>query len=433
MTFCNPIKTSGVMHSKDANSSLDSGRFNSERKLMLFDLSIRGHHPGYIQHLVRYWCDKELPGRLDIVVSPKFMQEHSDVVSLSPSCNQRNVNFIAIAPEEEAVLRARKNSINRTFRDFQEWHLFCKYANSLEATQCLIMYFDTCQLPLAFDAMRPNCPFSGIYFRPTFHYNEFANYVPAWKERTQQWREKLVLSRVLNHPQLQTLFCLDPFAVKHIDKPQNRVRSVHLPDPVQTYSNIKFPIEKLREKLGIHSDRQVFLLFGALTERKGVHQLLEAILTLSPTLCQKLCLLLVGESRIEASLKSKIAELCQSRSIQIIGRYEFIPEQDVQAYFQLADVVLAPYQRHVGMSGILLLAAAAQKPVLSSNYGLMGEIVQRYNLGLTVDSTVPSEIAKGLTRFLLESPEEWCDRTKMKSFAEQNSAERFASVIFQYL
>ena len=415
---------------KDADSSVDSERFNSQRKLMLFDLSIRGHHPGYIQHLVRYWCDKELPGRLHIVVSPKFMQEHSNVVSLSPSCNQRNVTFMAIAPEEEAALSSRKNSINRTFRAFQEWQLFCKYADLLKATQCLIMYFDTCQLPLAFGA-RPTCPFSGIYFKPTFHYDEFATYVPSWKERPQRWREKLLLSRVLGHPQLKTLFCLDPFVVKHIDKPQNRVRAVHLPDPVETHSNLQFQMEKLREKLGIHSERQVFVLFGALTDRKGIYQLLEAVLTLSPTLCQKLCLLLVGESRIEASLKSRIAEICQSRPIQIIGRYEFIPEQDVQAYFQLADVVLAPYQRHVGMSGILMLAAAAQKPVLSSNYGLMGEIVQRYRLGLTVDSTVPDEIAKVLTRFLLESPAGLCDRTKMKHFASQNSAEEFASVIFQ--
>jgi glycosyltransferase involved in cell wall biosynthesis len=99
----------------------------------------------------------------------------------------------------------------------------------------------------------------------------------------------------------------------------------------------------------------------------------------------------------------------------------------------MADVILAPYQRHVGMSGILLLAAAAQKPVLSSNYGLMGEIVRRYELGLTVDSTEPKEIAKGLTRFLVEDSDKLCDRAKMKSFAEQNSAEEFARVIFEHL
>jgi len=429
------------MHSKEADSSLKSGRFSGfadtkgVRKLMLFDLSVGGHHPAYIQHLLRYWCEQELPGKLDIVVLPKFMQQHSDVVDIAFSCSQKNINFVAITSEEETVLKSRNSSLNRAFRAFQEWHLLCKYAASLEVDQGLIMYFDTCELPLALGSRLP-CPFSSIYFRPTFHYYDFANYMPSRKERLQQWREKFSMSRILHHPQMQTLFCLDPFVTKHIDKFHSKVRAVHLPDPVQISSGSEFNLEKLRESLGIDPDKQVFLLFGSLTDRrKGIHQLLEAISILPATLCQKLCLVLAGEADpIErVPLESQIAAVCQTQPVQIIGHYEFIPEPDVNAYFQLADVVLTPYQRHVGMSGILLLAAAAQKPVLSSNYGLMGEIVQRYSLGLTVDSTVPGEIAKGLTRLLLESPKELCDYTKMNKFVEQNSAEEFARVIFKYI
>jgi glycosyltransferase involved in cell wall biosynthesis len=399
---------------------------------MLFDLSIRGHHANYIQHLINYWQAQETSGNLDIVVSPRFLQEHADVVKLASSSGTDNINFIAITSEEEAILTSRKSGWRRAFRAFQEWQILCQYAATLEATHCLIMYFDTCELPLAAGAKSP-CPFSGIYFRPTFHYDEFSYYEPSWKDRLQQWREKLLLSRILRHPKLQTLFCLDPFAVKHLNKFHPNVSAVHLPDPVQLSNSSQFPSKTTRASLGIEPDRQVFLLFGALTERKGIYQVLEAILNLPPDLCHKLCLLLVGESKIEAQIESKIATVCQTQPVQIIRRYEFIPEQEVQALFQLVDVVLAPYQKHVGMSGILLLAAAAEKPVLSSNYGLMGEMVRRYELGLTVDSTRPSEIAKGLTQFLQKDLEKVCDRSKMKSFAEQNSAEQFAKVIFENL
>ncbi|HCF26063.1 MAG TPA: hypothetical protein DEV81_02300, partial [Cyanobacteria bacterium UBA11049] len=58
---------------------IKNDRFSSERKLMLFDLSIYGHHPSYIQHFINYWSKQESSGSLDIVVSPKFIQEHSDV------------------------------------------------------------------------------------------------------------------------------------------------------------------------------------------------------------------------------------------------------------------------------------------------------------------------------------------------------------------
>ncbi|NEO98887.1 MAG: glycosyltransferase [Symploca sp. SIO2E9] len=400
---------------------------------MLFELSVGGHYPIYIMHLVRYWHEQELPGRLDIVVSPKFIQQHSAVVDLASVSDKSNINFIAITPEEEASISSRIPLISRVFRKFQEWHLLCKYAKFLKATQCLIMFFDIYQIPLALGTKFP-CSLSGIYFRPSFHYGNFANHPSSEKERLQKWWEKFLLSVVLHHPQLRTLFCLDPFVVEHINKLSSKTKAVHLPDPVQISDNPEFQLEKFRENLGIQPGRQVFLLFGTLTKRKGLHRLLEAIPLLSATLSDKFCLLLVGKQPSDqAAIKSQIAEIMQSQPVQIISHYEFVPEQDVYSYFQVADVVLAIHQRHVGMSGTLVLAAAAQKPVLSSNYGLIGEIVQHHSLGLTVDSTLHSEIAKGLTQFLLNSPAQFCNSSKMKLFSEHNSAEKFASIIFRYV
>lgn len=155
---------------------------------------------------------------------------------------------------------------------------------------------------------------------------------------------------------------------------------------------------------------------------------------LPSALCEQICLLFVGEAnpRDKGSIQSKVAATRQSHPVQVIEHYEFVPESEVQAYFQIADVVLAPYQCHVGMSGILLLAAAATKPVLSSNYGLMGEIVHNYRLGVTVDSTAPAAIAKGLEHCLAANPKELSDRAQMQLFTEQNSAEKFANLLFQH-
>jgi glycosyltransferase involved in cell wall biosynthesis len=412
--------------------TLSSGAMDNSCRMMLFDLSIRGHHPNYIQQLIRYWQAQKLAGALTIVVSPKFLEEHADVVDLARSGSQNTIHFVAIAPEEEAALKSRGSALKRFLRTFQEWQILSKYAVLSQATHCLIMYFDTCQLPLAFGSKSP-CPFSGIYFRPTFHYGAFANHRLSWKDRLQQWREKLLLSRVLSHPQFRTLFCLDPFAVEYLQQ-RGESRVVRLADPVQVDQVSATPPALLRKTLEIDPGRQIFLFFGALTGRKGTHQLLDAIEKLPANLCQKLCLLLVGEIKAteKAAVEAKIAALCQARPVQIVRHYEFVPEQDVPGYFQLADVVLAPYQQHVGMSGILLLAAAAAKPVLSSDYGLMGEMVRRYDLGRVVDSTQPTEIAAGITQFLTaQNPVG--DRAKMRSFAEQNSAEQYAKIIFQHL
>lgn len=403
-----------------------------DRRIMLFDLSIGGHHPNYIQQLVHYWNDNKVPGKLEVVVSPRFLEAHGDVVDLSTHLERSDIRFTAITAQEEAELGSRKTFISRTKRSFQEWELLCKYASLVKATQCLIMYFDTAQIPLAIGISSP-CPFSGIYFRPTFHYSKFSNYRLSWKEQLQQRREKFILSRVLRHSQFHRLFCLDPFAVKYLQNYEGQV--IYLPDPVSTKPEFSIQPEVLKGQLGIEPNRRVFLLFGALTGRKGIHKLLDAISMLPPNLSQCCCLLLVGEikSTDQPIVEAKIASIRQSLPVQIITHYQFVPDAEIQSYFHLSDVVLAPYQRHVGMSGILLLAAAAQKPVLSSDYGLMGELVRSYDLGLPVDTMAPSEITGGLVRFLTELPETFGDRQSMRQFAEQNATEHYARVIFENL
>jgi glycosyltransferase involved in cell wall biosynthesis len=64
------------------------------------------------------------------------------------------------------------------------------------------------------------------------------------------------------------------------------------------------------------------------------------------------------------------------------------------------DVVLAPYQRFVGSSGTLVWAAALQKPVLAQSYGLVGELVRRFQLGEAVDTQSPDALSGAVARLL---------------------------------
>jgi glycosyltransferase involved in cell wall biosynthesis len=429
----------------DRSSALSS----SPHRILLFDLSVHGHHPAYVQHLIHHWQTQTLSGSLDsgtlnsaelaIVVSPKFLDYHADVVKKAAQKTPNTISFLAITPEADAALKPRKSGWSRMQRAFQEWHILCDYARELKATQCLVMYFDTYQLPLAIGE-KPPCPVSGIYFKPTFHYSNFCASSPTWKERLQHWREQRLLVQVVQQPALKTLFCLDPFVVEPIDRLCPR-KAVSLPDPVQVTPVAPAQVAELRSRLRIEPGRKICLLFGTLNGRKGTYQLLDAIALLPPELAKTLCVLLVGQANSQDQTRTlaQAATLSRESSAQLIIHHEFVPESDVQTYFHLADLVLAPYQNHAGMSGILIWAAVAQKPVLSSDYGLMGELVRRYQLGLTVDSTQPTEIAKGLAQVFQDAPKDLDplegigDRALMTIFAEQNSAGKFAHTIFQTL
>ncbi len=401
---------------------------------MLFDLALGGHHGNYIQHLIDDACQQPVVSTIDIVVLPQFLEIHRDTVAVIASYQQPTINIVPIAADEVAALGDRSSGLSRLQRNFREWQIFCKYARNLQTTHALMMYLDTCELPLAVGMQSP-CPFSGIYFRPTFHYGMFANHHPDRQEQLQQWRNRITLDRILAHPQLQTVFCLDPFVVEALKTNGDRAKIVTLADPVVSTPSTAIDIAAYRAQLGIKTDRRVFLLFGALDRRKGIYQLLQAIELLPPALSQQMCLLLVGKTAAteRANLERQIVALRQHTPIQIIECYDFIPEEEVSNYFQLADTILAPYQRHVGMSGILLLAAAAGKPVLSTDYGLMGELVRRYKLGIAVDATQPSELMQALARCQTAAPETLGDRSQMQIFVDENSIDRYTSTIFQYL
>jgi glycosyltransferase involved in cell wall biosynthesis len=405
---------------------LDDERNN---RLMLFDLALGGHHGNYIRYLIDYWYEHNLSGSLFIVVLPEFLEVHQDVVEAISKYRHPQITIVTISEAEVENLNSRKTGFSRLRRNLQEWDLYCQYATSLQATTSLIMYLDTCEIPLFLGRASP-CPFSGIYFRPTFHYIYFANYQSSWKNKLQQLREKLTLSRILRHPKLKTLFCLDPLAIKYLDRFSSRAKILHLPDPIEI-NRANPNTEKIKANLEIEPDRKVFLLFGALDGRKGIYQLLDAILLLPDELGKKLCLLLVGgtSDREQNIIETKVKTITQHKPVQIIQCYQFIPESNVTAYFQLADFVLAPYQKHAGMSGILLQSAAADKVILSSDYGLMGEMVKRYQLGLSFDSTNPEKIMKALTRCLLEPAVTLSDRVKMKEFVMQNSSKLYGSII----
>jgi glycosyltransferase involved in cell wall biosynthesis len=405
-------------------------------RLMLFDLALGGHHGNYIQHLISQAYQQGFRGAINIVVLPQFAEIHQDTVAAIERAKQPqlDLNLVAISAAEATELGDRSSWMSRARRNLREWQIFCKYAEALQTTHALIMYLDTCELPLAMRLHSP-CGFSGIYFRPTFHYQMFENYQPNFKDKLQHWRERLTWSRIFNHPQLETVFCLDSFAVNALAIRHPSKEIVHLADPVQSFSTISRDLATLKTEFGIAADRRVLLLFGGVDGRKGIYQLLEAIQLLQSEVCKQFCLLLVGQPHPtdQENIHQKITTLCRTNFLQAIEHYGFIPEAEVATYFQLADAILAPYQRHVGMSGILLLAAAAGKPVLSSNYGLMGKLAQLYELGLVVDSTRPTEIAQGLTTLLSASLQTIFNPSKMKLFAEQNDIDHYASTIFQYL
>lgn len=395
--------------------------------ILLFDLEVYGHHPGYIRHLLHYWADERM--HLHLVVSPELQRHHQDVVQ---AASRAHITWWPITDSEAHQYEASKRSLVQWA--WLEWQLFYRYATKLQPAHGLIMYIDRFQLPLSLRLRLP-CPTSGIFFRPKFHYPQLHHHHSTIYERSQAVREQYLWGSALRHRQLKTLFSLDPFAVEPLRSLSKQTNVVHVADPVEIYPQPPAVAIALRQTLGIEPTRKVLLLFGMIDRRKGLYQLLDALHQLPASQQKQLTLLLVGplDKAEEAAGRTAIDKLRRQTAVQLVVHHKFVPDEQIQPYFELADIILAPYQYHIGMSAILIRAAAAGKPVLASDYGLMGKLVHHHQLGYVVDSTQSTAIAQGLATFLTRSPSTMFNLQRAAQFAHENQAAHFAQTICYHL
>lgn len=399
----------------------------SQSCIMLFDLAAdSGHHPEYLNYLIKYWSEQELSKQLVVVTSPNFFNKHIFADEFANYSLHKNVWFVEISLDEYSQLH-KKRSLSKML---YEWSIYCRYARLLNAEHCLLMYFDSAQLSTLLGQKSP-CAFSGIYFRPSFHYHQFDGYNLSFSDFVWHLRKRAMLEMVLKNSQLKTLFCLDEFAVEYMKDSRDKSKLTYVPDPIDP--NIpQTNTGRMRQHLKVESDRIIFLIFGSLSERKGIKKVLQAIDLVPSIYHPRVCLMLVGVDKFSIhDTKENVRQISKRLPVQIVTYYQFVSPARMNEYFQLADVVLVPYQHHVGMSGVLLHAASAQKPVLASNYGLIGKVVKDNHLGITVDTESPWQIADGLVKFMDQEPATFMSKEGAASFIKQHDSQNFSKIVVE--
>ena len=387
------------------------------KNILIFEPDASGHHSGYLYHLISNFLQNDYSYKLIVLVSPDFFEKHALILqkTLSP-----RVEWVKISQIEFAEWQKPKSVFKRsTF----EWELFCRYAKEFNAILGFFMYIDYLQLAVL-SKSSPPCPVSGILFRPTL-----VNYsTNSLKDKLNYWRKNITLKYFVKSKSVDSLFSLDPFARDFIEENWHTNKVKHLPDPVQVYPSTQAEFQ-MKKTLGIEENRKVFLIFGYLDSRKGILEVMETIGNISREKSQKGCLLIVGlwEENERILFDSILPKIQQLSDFQIIVKNTYIKEEEIQEYFKVADYALALYHKHFGMSGIMVWAAAAQKPIIAYNFGLMGRIVSENELGITINNDLKEKF-----EMLLENENFIGNKQKMKAFAELNQAENYAKVILEY-
>lgn len=399
--------------------------------LMLFDLYHRGHHGQHIRVLLDYWIEQELPGHLDIVVSQDFCTRFPELVEAAEAAPT-----VSLRPIDEPVrLREKSGRLAVLQNDYRIGRLLRRAVTQHRPDHCMLMYFDHVQFSLA-TGLRFNHPvrFSGTYFRPSFYYRDQAEGAPPTRTTLDDLQKRTLLRLALRNPHVDTVFCLDPYAVAPIERLGTPARVVHLPEPFETGRPSTEAPGQTHRRLGVKGDRRMLLLFGSLDPRKGVFELLEALKALPDDLARRACLVMAGEINAgRAEMLEAVAALRNRGALQVIHLDAFVSDEEMHRLFGAAALALMPYQHHVGSSGVVVRAAAAGVPVLGPAYGMLGTLIRDRSLGLSVDTTQPAAITRGLAQFLDPSTPYPFDRASAREYAAGNTEEAMASTLFHHV
>lgn len=387
--------------------------------VVLLNLYHGGHHGQHLLELVRFWPRVPTDGTLHLVVTEAFVQQHPDVAAAADAPRVRLHRVAPFAPPRSLAAWDLRHGLEAR-----------RWASRLDADHLVFMYLDHAQLSLSTFLRGGKTRYSGIHFRPSFHYHTLGSPAHTRRERLGRLRKAWTVKAMLANPNLHTLFELDEYAVPAIRRlAPRRDAAVHLPEPLTLPQG-----EGRRPALlgAVEPGRKVLVLFGALDERKGLLLALDALDRLRPEEQGRLALVLAGKL-VNPALRPRIHAFGRSSHVQLVFEDRFLDEAEIQPLLAAADLNLVPYVGHIGSSGILVRTAAAGKAILATDYGVVGEHVRRYGLGRAVDTWTVEPLAAALSAWLQGPSSIPFDRERAAAFVQTNTAEAFAQTLFERL
>lgn len=152
-----------------------------------------------------------------------------------------------------------------------------------------------------------------------------------------------------------------------------------------------------RRTLGVSG--RVALFFGYIRPYKGVRVLLEAFAEAVKEI--EMTLLIVGEFYEERQPYDALIDELEIRDkLIIIDRY--VPNEEVETYFEAADLVVLPYLSAT-QSGIVQVAYAFDTPVIVTAVGGLPDVVIDDKTGFVVPPGDPGALARAILAFFRQN------------------------------
>lgn len=381
---------------------------------VIFDVDLSGHHTEYIKHLVSYIITKKKKNdNFYFVVHKNFFSQCKDILEVA-----RGIDNIVFTEVPEAELDGRKVN-NRIKRSFNNFALMNRYAVSLKADIVYLMHLNVFQIALGLKKYRYKI--RGILFMQFT--NMKVNSLRSFYYYLRRYFPFIVMN--FQKKNLDRIFVLnDSHTAELLNQKYKTNIYKSLPDPINYVEPEKDV--NIRDVYNIHQDAVILFHFGALADRKGTIETVQSLAYLPQN--KHYALLLVGKSKdadfIEV-LKGEIEKVSTIANIQCFWDNNFVSDQRVSTLFSQSDIILMPYKNPEASSGILGHAIGHYKKVVAPKQGLIGKLVQDFQMGIPIPVVNPENIAEAIINLEDYS----IDEHKYSKFNMNHSPEIFAKTL----
>ncbi|GMV68717.1 MAG: hypothetical protein AMXMBFR76_11560 [Pseudomonadota bacterium] len=371
--------------------------------VLVLEPHANGHHGPYLQWMARGLVERGF--RVTVVTLPESLAHPSMQMLDDASHVDEQTNLRIIGADNPPFQIARQGgSAGLAAREVAYWRLFRAWykahAETVRPDVVFLPYLDYCLYAIGLlGSPFGSCPWAGLAMRPSFHYRHMGVIAPRPSLAA---LKKALFFRLLRNRNLRRLLTIDePLSQYLAARPALAAKAAFLREPAELADSPDR--DEAKHRLGLPGERKLLLVYGAVTARKGVRELLLALA--KPAFPPSVDVLLAGKVSPEihqALANPAVAPLVAQRRVRLLDR--FIETQEEPLLFSAADIVWIGYRGHYTASGVLVQAASAGRPVIACEEGIIGWQTRRHGLGEVVKPEDPAAVCAAIGALLQGPP-----------------------------
>jgi glycosyltransferase involved in cell wall biosynthesis len=379
--------------------------------VVLFDVWTGGHHLKYVRYLAQHL--------LEVGYEVVFVTLKREAIIELELADVHRLRVEYLEPGPGAGIP--RDPVRLSLLLWKALTLCFRFASNWQATHLFIMYLDYTEIPLLMRALtwrRRSWRLFGFLIWPYWSREGLEGV--GWGKKAYRLMRRGGARLLLTKGLADVVFVHTEWAREVLlgaedVNPELRKRVVVVPDPCEPLADC-FSIQEARARLVLPIDKVILLFFGGLRWDKGIDILLTAFAELD----EDVVLVVAGQEDYVTAREIDVYQKGLRNPRALVARIGYIPSDEERLYFIATDAVILPYRMMFrGTSGVLQNAVAAQKPVIATDVGEIGELVRRYSLGLVAEPESPDALREGIRQFIK-------NRAEMEAVA-QASAKQYVA------